>query len=212
MALRRTSSRRAIGASSFLCCVTATPLPAGAGESVTALAGRAACSFDRWPPRELLPHEGVWAQAFEKLEQPRPLAFVTVSRSGAAFGNSPGTSPHICDCSSGHAEVRQSVGNVDIMPKDCHGKSLDEVVGALLSRSHDELSDRGLALPLDLLAVVIDYLVISSILCSRYCLKSSNGFSLKGGSAMRENEMPRTETPRRTASCTTSAKRASKGS
>ena len=59
------------------------------------------------------------------------------------------------------AEVRQSVGNVDIMPKDCHGKSLDEVVALLLSRSHDE-HERIVAspFPLDLLAVVIDYLVM----------------------------------------------------
>ncbi|MEP7033163.1 MAG: hypothetical protein ABI879_04185 [Actinomycetota bacterium] len=35
-------------------------------------------------------------------------------------------------------EIRQSVGNVDVMPSDCHGKSVDEVAGLIADRVSSE--------------------------------------------------------------------------
>ena len=133
--------------------------PAGAGESGHSSGSRLRV-LDRCHLENYFLDEGVWAQAFEKLEQPdhwlRDRETIRgrlreLARDLASYATALAVT----------AEVRQSVGNVDIMPKDCHGKSLDEVVALLLSRSHDE-HERIVAspFPLDLLAVVIDYLVM----------------------------------------------------
>jgi hypothetical protein len=83
--------------------------------------------------------EIVWAEAFEKIEQDGhwlrdPQAIRSRLRDLASDLTSYATALAVT------AEVRQSVGNVDIMPKDCHDKSLDELVELLLSRSHEELA------------------------------------------------------------------------
>jgi ABC-type lipoprotein export system ATPase subunit len=81
--------------------------------------------------------EATWARAFTPLERSGhwlrdPVAIRTRLRELARGLASYATALAVA------AAVRQHVGNVDVMPKDCHGRSLDDVVDLLSGRSREE--------------------------------------------------------------------------
>lgn len=81
--------------------------------------------------------EQIWALGFESMEAPDhwlrdPSAIRSRLRDLARNLTSYATALAVT------AEVRQQVGNIDIMPKDCHNRSLEDVIALLTTRAQEE--------------------------------------------------------------------------
>jgi predicted ATPase len=121
----------------MLCDRDARPIPSPTVDE--AVAGSRLAVLGRYHVENYFLDEVVWAEVFATMEPPgsplRDPAQVRLALREEAAGL-------ISYAAALEASrlLRQRVGNIDAMPKACHGKSLDEVSALILSRSNEEIA------------------------------------------------------------------------
>lgn len=121
----------------MLCDRDSRPAPSQTVDE--AIAGRRLAVLGRYHVENYFLDEEIWAEVFASMELPESW-LRDPAQIRAALREEAASLVSYAAALEASRLLRQKVGNVDAMPKACHGKNLDEVSSLILDRSGQEIA------------------------------------------------------------------------